>query len=198
MNILRLFTVGIVLSFFLTGCNLIPTKKNTGQLQQQNPQTLTRWEFKGRVAIKTKKDSNILRIHWRQNKEDISLRIYGSFGKTYASLVRINGLSTLKVEDKTYQDNNAEILLWRVLGWQIPLDEMSYWIRGIPAKGNLSPTITKTKRDYLKTLDYNNWHISYQKYKTFAHYPLPIKLKLIHPDISLKFSIQKWILQPQS
>lgn len=183
---------------FLTGCSLTPSKKQNGSLPEKNPRYLMQWEFKGRVAIKTKKDSNILRIHWKQMNQDISLRIYGSFGKTYAKLDRVNGLSTLKVEDETYQDNNAEILLWRVLGWQIPVNEMSFWIRGISTKNNLSPSVTKNNQGNLKTLDYNNWHINYQKYKTFSRYTLPVKLKLSHPDLSLKFSIQKWYTHPQS
>ncbi len=197
MKIFRFLLPGFLM-LTITACNLTPVKKNNLAIVKKNPKDLISWQFKGRVAIHTKKDSQILRIQWIQNKNNINLRIYGSFGKTYARLLRVDGLSTLEVDDKTYQDNNAELLLWRVLGWQIPINEMSYWIRGISGNAALSPLTTINSSGYLKTLDYNNWHVTYDKYKIFSHYPLPTKIKLTHPDLSLKFSIQKWITLPES
>ncbi len=197
MNFFRFASLLLLMSLVLSGCNLLAIRKQAPRIAVKDPRDLTHWEFKGRVALRTSKESNILRIHWRQHQQNIALRIYGSFGKTYARLDRVNGLSTLHVENKTYQDNNAEILLWRVLGWQIPINEMSFWIRGIPANSDFSPTISRNKSGYLKTLNYNNWQVQYEKYKIFSAYPLPIKLKLTHPDLSLKFSIQNWIIYPQ-
>ncbi len=188
----------LLLLLSLSACSLFQKKPQISVENIRDSALLSDWQMSGRVSIKTKDDSNIISILWLQKNDDINLRLYGSFGKTYARLIRENGLATLTVDDKSYTDTNAQYLLWRVLGWNLPIDEMIFWVKGIPQEK--SPVVTnieqQLKRDeqgYLLSFNYENWQAQYSKYKQFGSYRLPTKFKLTHPELSIRFSIQKWL-----
>jgi len=191
---IRIFETLLVL-IFLTSCQINPNKKT---LPLKDSGALSVWEFKGRVAIKTSKESHIIRIIWKQNKADTMLRLYGSFGKTYAYLETHKNISTLKVDDKTYHNTDPQRLLYQVLGWNIPVKLMQTWVKGFIPQDQKSRVNSKYQNGHLKWLQFNPWTIDFDNYKNFQQYALPTKLKLIHPKFSIKFSIQSWTIGSSS
>jgi outer membrane lipoprotein LolB len=189
----------LILTAFISGCGLVQKQSN----QPPQPQPINRknetllkqfvdWKIHGRISLKTLEDTSIISIRWQQNKEDIKLRLYGSMGKTYARLVKKNGVATLTVENKSYTDSNARYLLWTVLGWDLPIDQMQYWIKGITAPGNIESEIQRNDKGLLSSFDYKNWHAEFEQYKNFKSYQLPTKIILTHPKLRIRFSIQSW------
>lgn len=188
--------IGILTLFqFLVSCQINPNRK---PVTIEPASTLKIWQFKGRVAIKTAKESHIIRIIWKQNGDDTSLRLYGSFGKTYAYLETNSQIATLKVEDKTYQDTDPQRLLYDVLGWNIPVNEMQTWVKGFLPESQKNSVKYQYSRGNLIRLEYQPWTIDFNEYKIFEHYRLPVKLKLTHPKFSIKFSIQRWTIGTSS
>jgi len=189
----------ISLAFLISSCSVVqkqPKQLQQNKIDKKNNEISLRqfvnWKFHGRISIKTPEETSIISIRWQQNEDDIKLRLYGSMGKTYARLVKKDGVATLTVENKSYTNTNARYLLWSVLGWDLPIDEMQYWIKGIthPEKNELK--ILRDKKGQLISFDYNSWHADFERYKKYESYQLPTKLILTHPKLRIRISIQSW------
>ncbi len=186
-----------ILIIILTGC---------GTIQQTHPEKiilaqsdyLTEWRINGRISIKTPEDTNIVSIRWLQNKNDIQIRLYGSLGKTYARLVNKDGLATLTVENKTYTDPEPQHLFSTVLGWDLPIREMAYWIKGVTHPSALEQQLKRNEKGLLTSFNYKQWKVEYDKYKQFDRHQLPVKLILTHPKLRIRISIQNWLTSGNS
>ncbi len=184
----------LIITLLISSCSLTQKKPPYDPVDKPDLalEHFVNWKIHGRISIKTPEDTNIVSIRWQQNQDDIHLRLYGSLGKTYARLVKTNGLATLTVENKTYTNSNARYLLWSVLGWDLPIEEMQYWIKGIPHKKKLEQQIKRNDAGQLISFSYKNWTAEYAKYRNFENYQLPTKLVLTHPKLRIRFSIQSW------
>jgi outer membrane lipoprotein LolB len=189
--------VGILLLSFLTlsSCSLFKTRAELPQ--NLSPESRERflqrqqyWKVTGRIGITTPEESNSASFTWEKDQDSIKLRIYGSFGVTYAHLTAEPGQAKIELsDDQVYYDTDAEQLLWRTTGWQIPVQKMQYWILGIPAQ---APDFELNKEGYLSELRYGYWLVNYQSYQSFDGLIMPKKLRVIHPEVTLKFSIHQW------
>jgi len=181
------------LVIFLTSCSLAQKQSQTTNNENKTDlRDFVDWKIHGRISIKTPEETSIISIRWQQNNDDIKLRLYGSMGKTYARLVKKNGIATLTVENKSYTNTNARYLLWSVLGWDLPIDQMQYWIKGITHPDKIETNILRNEKGNLSSFDYNDWQVVFERYKRFESYQLPTKLILTHPKLRIRFSIQSW------
>jgi len=192
-----LFLLGLI--FVISSCSVAPEnssiKKPYSAINKDTfaaLEKLDNWRIHGRISIKTPKETSIISIRWQQSEDDIQIRLYGSMGKTYARLIKTKGLATLDVDHKTYTDSNPRFLLWSVLGWDLPIEEMRYWIKGITHPKHLEQSIIRNSKGQILSFKYKNWSAEYSQYKKFNHYNLPTKLILTHPQLRIRFSIQNW------
>jgi outer membrane lipoprotein LolB len=164
--------------------NLSPENRIRFLQQQQH------WKLTGRIGITTAQESNSASFSWEKNRDTLELRIYGSFGVTYAHLISKPGQASIELsDDEVYHDTDAERLLWQTTGWQIPVNQMQYWILGIPTQ---APSFELDSLGYLAKLNYGYWRVDYLAYQPFDGLIMPKKLRVTHPEITLKFSIHDW------
>ncbi len=181
--------------FFIAGCSThFSPASLTNTKYQQTLEQLEHWKIKGRISIKTKKNSFMAHINWQQNKEQFNIRIYGSLGQTYAKIYSDGShLVVLEIKKKRYTGNNAQSLMQRVLGWKLPVKQFSKWMKGQKTT-DLSPNnYSVNDNQSLATLSYEQWQIQYQRYKTYNKILLPQKIYITHPDIQIKLSIHQWL-----
>lgn len=177
----------------ITSCSMFQKQPQSNNSNEESAlRNFVDWKIHGRISIKTPEETSIISIRWQQNKDDIKLRLYGSMGKTYARLVKKDGIATLTVENKSYTDSNARYLLWSVLGWDLPIDEMQYWIKGTTNPEKNEKQIIRNEKGQLNSFSYKKWQVVFERYKKFESYQLPTKLILTHPKIRIRFSIQSW------
>ncbi|PCJ46114.1 MAG: outer membrane lipoprotein LolB [Gammaproteobacteria bacterium] len=195
---LLIFTV--ITSLVLTGCMSAPKvelKKMTAQQRQQQLNNIDMWTLTGRLAIRTADEANSLSFNWQHKPEQQLLLLYGTFGNTYAKLHQSAELATLELADnKVYQSHKVEDLLLNVLGYPLPIDHLNYWVRGLPYPGEQS-VLTYNSLGYLKSIRYQQWTISFKRYQYFDGFnklSLPKQITVTDGQVTLKFSIRKWIL----
>lgn len=134
------------------------------------------WEVQGRLAVKTSKRGETVNMFWRRDHEHHNINLYGPMGAGRVILTRNEQGATLQdSKDKTYHDESAEALLYRVVGWRVPFDSMQHWVLGVAAPdGRYEVELDRWGR--LSALTQNGWSIRFLEYHYFDGQDLPRKL----------------------
>jgi len=85
----------------------------------------------------------------------------------------------------------VEALTERVLGWELPLSGLSYWIIGLP--DNTTPAdIQRNAHGQISVLRQDGWEIIYPRYASPAADSLPLRLELQRGQLLIKILIDEW------
>ncbi|TQV76472.1 outer membrane lipoprotein LolB [Aliikangiella marina] len=185
-----LITFLLVIS--LTGCLSQPKLYTpSGNLaDQQN------WQLKARVAIKTPEDSVNATLDWQTQSQAFDFHLYGTFGVTYAQLIQEPNQAVLKLpDDKIFYHQDAQQLLYQSLGWDFPIEALSFWIKGLPSY-KPGEIVSRNEAGQLAEVLLNDWQIEFQRYKQYAGYTMPRIVKATHPQMSLKVVVKEWEFLP--
>jgi|GEM_PF-1585697 len=189
----------IGVSVMLTGCSLFQSNNSVPQdlTVEQRAAYLKRtdhWRMVGRIGIITPKESNTANIEWHRKGSESELRIYGFVGNTYALLTTTPTQSKISLsDDEVYYGTDPEQLLWQTTGWQIPVNALTQWILGLPDN---APSVSFDNTGLVNQLAFDDWLMNFQKYESFSGLTMPKKIKITHPDITLKFSVRTWEMNP--
>jgi outer membrane lipoprotein LolB len=191
---IALRTFGLLSLLTLSGCLTQPVKLGDDPSKQLI--TSQHWFVKGRVAVKTEDDNYSATLEWEKSARDFDFHIYGMFGATYTHLIQEGDKATLKLpEDKVFHHQSAQTLMDQQLGWNFPIDALSYWVKGL-ASGKAGEKITRNKKGQLQTVNFRNWHVSFSRYQDFSGHQMPKIIKAKHPEITLKIAVNKWNFGP--
>jgi outer membrane lipoprotein LolB len=153
------------------------------------------WDIKGRVAVKNEKESGTVTLLWNQFLSNYELRFIAPLGQgTYvltgtASRVAMKGPNHLDVVAET-----PEQILKQGLGWDIHLDGLRYWVRGLPEPKIKYSELLLDEKGRLTNMDQSGFNIKVSRYVEQEGISLPEKLTIESDNIRLKVIIQNWKL----
>ncbi len=182
----------LFLTFLLSACAGKRVNLNRDSAQSIPLSQLNHWQLNARVAIKTPQDSITASLNWQNNNAKFDFLLSGAFGVTYAHLIQKKDSASLEIpdSDKLYH-NNAEQLLNQALGWEFPINALSYWVKGLPS-GQPGEIVNYNEQGQLSQIELNQWQITFSKYKRYQGVLLPKMIKATHPDLNLKIVAKKW------
>lgn len=190
------------LLIFLNACAL-PIKQTEESLQpaidwddrNSRLDNISRWNVDGRIAMKSREDAWSASLVWDQASNDYDIRLFGPLGGKALSIKGGPTNVELKTGDgETFTEQNAAALIYRQTGWHIPVENLQYWARAMPAPGPHGE-IEYDAAGYLVRLKQSGWDISYQKYKTVDDLPMPGKMKLVNEHFSVKLVFRDWLFK---
>lgn len=179
----------------LSACSqYVPIDPNT----KTNLYQLDHWKIKARVAVKNNQESFSATLDWKKAQKKFNFHLYGLFGATYAHLIQNSHDAILRLpDDRTYYHSNAEQLLHQTLGWNFPIDALSYWVKGLPSNKQ-GESIVRMNNGNLEEAYFNNWQVSFSRYQNYSGYLMPKVIKATHPQMSIKLVIQSWTFLPDN
>ncbi|UAA40184.1 lipoprotein insertase outer membrane protein LolB [Paraneptunicella aestuarii] len=192
---ISIVVIGLIL---VSACSTVPTQpveslNNTQHQQWLN--SITHWQFQGRIAIKTPDEKLSAYINWSQKADSSHIVLTNLIGSTLLEMTSDNGFTTLEFDGKSYMDTDPERLLRRITGWDIPVKMLPQLVKGYIPDNEFSyqlsaqglPSLVKQKRE-------NGWQIHYDSFQQVDKVWLPDNLKLSHNPNNIKIRISKWIL----
>jgi outer membrane lipoprotein LolB len=187
----------IILTLILTGCATLPASQSalnqhmSWPARQAQLKQLTSWHIAGATAIQTPQQALSASMTWQQQQQHYQIALFGPLGAGRVSLSGGPGNVTLLANGKQYTAQSPEIIMQEVLGWQLPVNNLFYWVRGLPA-----PHLPSTPRfdafHHLTQLRQQGWKIDYLRYTTVNNVDLPSLIKLQHADLIVKMVISHW------
>ncbi|GJM13288.1 MAG: outer-membrane lipoprotein LolB [Pseudohongiella sp.] len=195
-NVIRTLA-GVVLSAaVLSACSSIapPAEQNSdwAQLRDQLLE-LDSWELRGRVNVRYDNESHTPRINWLQQDAEYNIRLWGTFNAGNTLISGRPNFVTLENGDETLSASSPEELILQQLGYELPVSQLNYWIKGLPSPDS-EPRLSFNDLNQLTTIEQEDWTIMLSDMRQYGAISLPRRVELTRPrnDIRLRFIGLNW------
>lgn len=189
-NLMRLCFIIISLTLFISGCTNTPAPVASNPIIDLYKQQY--WQAKGKLALRIGDKSQSANFSWKQKKFDFIIHLYGPLGQGSAYITKKGARYTLKSKDGTLEAGSAEELMLKANGWSIPVSNLIYWLRGLPAVKAPIQASSFYTTGALETLTQNDWKMRYSTYQEKSGYLVPKKMKATRDNLKLTLSIKSW------
>ena len=178
----------------MLGCATAPPREPGDFAErQQRLATLEHWQVEGKIGLRHDGRGNSASLTWRQHRDIYALRLSGPLG---IGTVFINGDGrsvAVRNKDGEYTAASPEELILGMTGWHIPVTELRYWARGMPAP-NLKIDGQQVVDGLLSSLEQGGWSIQYIDYTRVDNFWLPVKMIMSRPETQLTLIYKNWRL----
>lgn len=153
------------------------------------------WQVRGKMSVRTPDDSATGYLDWKQNHREFDIYIAGPLGQGATRLTgdKKHAELTLPGWDEPQEARSAEELMLMYLGWNFPVSDIRYWVKGQPSPG-AEATTEYDENGLLSTMRQHGWEITYKRFSRQNEYWLPGLVKVKGHDFSFTFSIREWTL----
>ncbi|HZP94312.1 MAG TPA: lipoprotein insertase outer membrane protein LolB [Burkholderiales bacterium] len=149
------------------------------------------FEVAGRVAVRIDDRGYSANLRWRHRDGGDALWLYSPVGSVVAMLTAdASGATLVTSEKKSYRSADVQELTREVLGWDLPLQGLQYWVLGRPDPAAPVMAQERDARDRLRRLTQGDWKISYLNYAGDG--PLPTAMALEYDRLRLRLVIDRW------
>lgn len=187
------FGLILFISMSLPGCSIFNLHQDSHRLQAQL-NSIQQWQVRGKLSVISPNDAVTGYLTWQQDKEKFDLFLSGPFGQGSSRLVGDNDQAILTLPNQEpVKAPSAEYLMSRYLGWQFPVMDLRYWVKG-QASPNSTSTEVRDKLGLLESLQQHDWHVEFSRYQRQGDSWLPGRVKIIGHDFKFIFAIKEWAI----
>jgi len=131
-------------------------------------------------------------VFWLQRQDYFDIRLSGPLGRGATRLTGRPDAVTLEIAGQGhYQADSPEALVERQLGWQLPVSNLLWWVRGLPAPDSRS-RLSLDGASRLARLEQDGWQVDYLAYRDEDGYALPERIRLEGRDLQVTLVIKDW------
>lgn len=179
--------LSLILLLLLSGC-----AGNVAVKTMQRPtQAGAPFAFNGRVAIKHDGERSSVGLRWVHSMDEDEILLLAPLGQTAARIHRDAQGVTLDEGGKHYFAQDVEALTHRVLGWELPLSGLRYWVMAVPADGS-EADVQRDVSGQITELRQNGWNIRYSRYASSEADSLPLRFILRREQLEILVLIDEW------
>ncbi len=160
-----------------------PWARRAGVLQEA-----AQWQMDGRAAVAQGNQGWQATLTWRQRDLVTEVRLAGPLGVGAVLLTRTPAGVSI---DGGAPGAAALTQLQERLGFALPLDDLRYWLLGVPGPGT-SFELQRNAQDRAQTLRQDGWSIEYQGYLPVNGDLLPAHLVLSRDDVRVRIVVEHW------
>jgi outer membrane lipoprotein LolB len=181
----------LLIAMNLTGCSIFDLQQDS-QILEKQLNALQQWQVRGKLSVVSPNDAVTGYLTWQQDKEEFDLFLSGPFGQGSSRLVGNNSQATLTLPNQDpVNATSAEYLMVRYLGWNFPVLDLRYWVKGQPSP-HTPFTEVRNALGLLESLQQHGWKVEFSRYQRQADTWLPGRVKLIGNNFKFIFAIKEW------
>jgi outer membrane lipoprotein LolB len=171
------------------GPNTAPAEK---QQATGKAETVSSWEIRGALAAKNKSKGWSAAMHWAQNgPSSYQIRLMGPLGAGAVLINKKGGTITFQDGPKRITSTNADELLMQQTGVRLPVSNLYYWVRGLPAPGKVGSE-QRDAANHLVMLRQSGYTVTFGNYTTVKGVALPGIVRLDGNGVMVKVVIKNW------
>jgi outer membrane lipoprotein LolB len=156
--------------------------------------TISSWEIKGAMAAKSKAKGWSATLNWVQHgPNSYQIRLMGPLGGGTVLINKTGDTVSFQDGAKRSSSTNADKLLLKQTGIRLPVNNLYYWVRGLPAPGG-KQSEQHDEYNHLTQLKQNGYTIDFTKYTSIKGIDLPSMIRLEGNGIMVKVVIKNWIV----
>lgn len=200
MSMIRLL-LPLLLITWLSSCVTVSEQPQVAQNESiswetrvQTLSNLQTWDLKGLIAIRQGNNAVSANLQWQQQHHNYHISLFGPLGShSYELNGRPGRVELASGNGQRRTASSPEQLLAQEAGWQLPISNLYYWVRGIPVP-DLAAQKKLDRYNHLIQLKQQGWDIQYLRYTSVGKLDLPSKIFLNNPALNVKIVISQWVL----
>ncbi|HEX7349190.1 MAG TPA: lipoprotein insertase outer membrane protein LolB [Rhodanobacteraceae bacterium] len=196
----------VLAGMVLAGCAPLPVRSpgNPGTAAQLAAQAargqqlgaVTTWGIDGRFAASDGRHGGSGSLAWQQQGQHYSFTLRAPItGKTVQLEGGPEGAVLTGVDKQPLAGSNASTVLTREFGWNVPVADLAFWVRGLRAPGTAA-VLTFGADGLPATLDQDGWHVDYRAWYADRTPPLPRKVYASRGPYTVRVLIEQWHADP--
>ncbi len=200
-----LFLRLLILGLLLSGCaHKLPKASLISQdwpKHQAQVEAITTWQAVGKLGVKVPNDGGSMGLRWQQTPDQFSIDFTGPFGQNILGIAGQANQVTLSEPNKApITAKTAEELIRRNTGWNIPVKQLAYWVRGLPAPNTRISGFTPNAQGLIDELEQLGWKVTYGDYLSVTTgtdtLAMPGRITAEYKDVRLTLIIREWTMEP--
>ena len=157
-----------------------------------NAASISSWEITGALAAKNKQKGWAAQLNWlQQGPNRYQIRLFGPLGGGTIIIAKNGSVITYSDGPKKLSSRSADELLQHQTGIRLPVKNLYYWVRGLPAPGAVTSS-HYAPNNQLMTLSQAGYIINYSNYISVNNTDLPSKIQLKGHGVAIKLVIKHW------
>jgi outer membrane lipoprotein LolB len=194
-----LVAIFLMTPFILASCTTTPSvatdQAERTRLHESRSEILSRldhWVLEGKLAINDGQDGGSGRLNWEERGAWSMMEFRGALGRgAWQLLSKQNGALLKMANGEIYRADSVNQLVFDRIGWQVPVDALSWWVRGMASPGNWDDR-KLDDQGRLVALQQHGWAIEFKKYRETRDLMLPMKMTARRNEHTVKLAIRSW------
>lgn len=179
LQCLRRLTLFALMSLVIAGCAVSPPDQHDSE---QIKDSEANWRLLSRVGIRHGDTAETFSLTWQQQDDTSDIRLNGTLGVSVANIRVTPDIAFIDIPMRgSFQAENASQLLLEHTGVVMPLELLTFWVRGKP-----SPLLPW--QNTVSGFEQSGWQIKIDKVVD----DLPMKLVFLKGDTSIKMAVRSW------
>jgi outer membrane lipoprotein LolB len=179
------------MSLLLSACSQQSTLPPLpAQSTQPIPQT---WVIAAKLGIRSRDESGSVTLKWQQQGQEYQINLAGPLGQGSALLM---GNADYIVIDRPNQEriysNNPTQLVQETFGWELPLEQLNYWVRGLATPTIDTRELTFTPSGAVATFEQLEWSLQYSRHTLVDQWLMPKRIQAKKDDTIFTLIINEW------
>lgn len=181
--------------FLLAGCASLSDQWERplivdNKIERDKRLAMKNWSLSGRLSIRDGKQSRMSLIKWHHNKALDIWVLSSLIGRTVAEISHTGSVTYIKEPGKSKKELSDRELA-EAFGFVLPLQHLSYWVRGLVDDRELDETWVK-KSPTIHGFEQNGWAISLARYAREGEVILPSKVVISKGGLKIIIVVDKW------
>lgn len=156
---------------------------------------ISKWILEARFAVSDGRGGGNASLHWRQDGERFDLTVRTPVtGRAWRLYGKGRELTLEGAAAEPLRGVEAETVLARELGWEAPLTELMYWVRGLRAP-DAEADLSFDALGRPATLRQSGWQIEYRDWFADRDLWLPRKVFATRGKARVRLFVEEWSVE---
>jgi outer membrane lipoprotein LolB len=166
------------------------------QTREQGLAHTDHWLLQGRLSVSDGKQGGSGSFSWTQDGDNYVFVMQGPplSGANFRLSGGPDGAMLEGLKGGPLQGSDAEALMRKALGWEVPLRDLRAWVLGLRADSGPAELSFGANR-LPSQLQQDAWTVDYPEWDEARQPPLPKKVFAADPPYKVRLSIESWSFQ---
>ncbi|TCV91842.1 outer membrane lipoprotein LolB [Luteibacter rhizovicinus] len=151
-----------------------------------------RWTVEGKLSVSNGQDGGSGTLVWHQSGDRYEFTVRGPVtGKSFRLSGGPEGAELEGLDGGPQRGADAESLMARTLGWQLPMRDLRAWVLGLRADSGAADIAFGADR-LPSRITQDGWQVDYRAWDATRDPALPLKVFAERPPYKVRLSIESW------
>jgi outer membrane lipoprotein LolB len=197
----RFLATAAAAGLLLAACAPVPVRRPADEaalaVQRARESQLAgadRWTLEGRLAVSDGHEGGSGGLTWTQDGDHYAFELRAPItGKSFRLSGGPDGALLEGLDGGPLRGPDAEALMRKALGWEVPLEDLRAWVLGLRAAGSPAE-LAFGEHDLPSLLRQDGWTVDYRAWDLSRQPPLPQKVFATQPPYKVRLSIESFRL----